>query len=106
MSPIKTYFCICLVVVLPPLPGDGGEIYDDVVDPNLEVRWEVNLFKLSCKQQSLTANTRWGRGKEMQVFSCYWLVISSPLDTRSTVTKPLSFLRMFDRNRRSPSTKV
>ncbi|XP_047426570.1 FYN-binding protein 1 isoform X1 [Mugil cephalus] len=25
-------------VVLPPLPGDGGEIYDDVVDPNLEVR--------------------------------------------------------------------
>ncbi|XP_028273016.1 FYN-binding protein 1 isoform X2 [Parambassis ranga] len=25
-------------VVLPPLPGEGGEIYDDVVDPNLEVR--------------------------------------------------------------------
>ncbi|XP_017265932.1 FYN-binding protein 1 isoform X2 [Kryptolebias marmoratus] len=25
-------------VVLPPLPGDDGEIYDDVVDPNLEVR--------------------------------------------------------------------
>ncbi|KAI3362389.1 hypothetical protein L3Q82_012691 [Scortum barcoo] len=25
-------------VVLPPLPGDGGEIYDDVLDPNLEVR--------------------------------------------------------------------
>ncbi|XP_038589553.1 FYN-binding protein 1 isoform X1 [Micropterus salmoides] len=24
-------------VVLPPLPGDGGEIYDDVIDPNLEV---------------------------------------------------------------------
>ncbi|XP_023123787.2 FYN-binding protein 1 isoform X1 [Amphiprion ocellaris] len=24
-------------VVLPPLPGEGGEIYDDVVDPNLEV---------------------------------------------------------------------
>ncbi|XP_073333878.1 FYN-binding protein 1 isoform X2 [Pagrus major] len=27
-----------LGVVLPPLPGEGGEIYDDVVDPNLEVR--------------------------------------------------------------------
>lgn len=26
-------------VVLPPLPGEDGEIYDDVVDPNLEVRW-------------------------------------------------------------------
>nr|XP_046230908.1 FYN-binding protein 1 isoform X2 [Scatophagus argus] len=25
-------------VVLPPLPGEGGEIYDDVLDPNLEVR--------------------------------------------------------------------
>ncbi|XP_029693686.1 FYN-binding protein 1 isoform X2 [Takifugu rubripes] len=25
-------------VVLPPLPGEDGEIYDDVVDPNLEVR--------------------------------------------------------------------
>ncbi|XP_044031160.1 FYN-binding protein 1 isoform X2 [Siniperca chuatsi] len=25
-------------VVLPPLPGDGGEIYDDIIDPNLEVR--------------------------------------------------------------------
>ncbi|KAM4634417.1 FYN-binding protein 1 isoform 2-T2 [Polymixia lowei] len=25
-------------VVLPPLPDDGGEIYDDVVDPNLDVR--------------------------------------------------------------------
>ncbi|XP_039636815.1 FYN-binding protein 1 isoform X2 [Perca fluviatilis] len=25
-------------VVLPPLPGDEGEIYDDVVDPNLDVR--------------------------------------------------------------------
>ncbi|XP_070845838.1 FYN-binding protein 1 isoform X2 [Chaetodon trifascialis] len=25
-------------VVLPPLPGEGGEIYDDVVDLNLEVR--------------------------------------------------------------------
>ncbi|XP_037548598.1 FYN-binding protein 1 [Nematolebias whitei] len=25
-------------VVLPPLPGEEGEIYDDVVDPNLEVR--------------------------------------------------------------------
>ncbi|XP_059214187.1 FYN-binding protein 1 isoform X2 [Centropristis striata] len=25
-------------VVLPPPPGDDGEIYDDVVDPNLEVR--------------------------------------------------------------------
>ncbi|KAM7393000.1 hypothetical protein PAMA_007900 [Pampus argenteus] len=24
-------------VVLPPLPGEGGEIYDDVLDPNLEV---------------------------------------------------------------------
>ncbi|XP_070780924.1 FYN-binding protein 1 [Enoplosus armatus] len=24
-------------VVLPPLPGDGGQIYDDVIDPNLEV---------------------------------------------------------------------
>ncbi|XP_022617928.1 FYN-binding protein 1 isoform X1 [Seriola dumerili] len=54
-------------VVLPPLPGDEGEIYDDVVDPNLEV---------------------------------------SPLDTRSPLTKPLSFLRMFDRNRRPASTKV
>ncbi|KAM9338420.1 FYN-binding protein 1 [Symphorus nematophorus] len=54
-------------VVLPPLPGgEGGEIYDDVVDPNLEV---------------------------------------SPMDPRSSV-KPLNFLRMFDRNRRSASTKV
>ncbi|KAM4527309.1 FYN-binding protein 1 isoform 2-T2 [Odontesthes bonariensis] len=25
-------------VVLPPLPGEEGEIYDDVLDPNLEVR--------------------------------------------------------------------
>uniref|UniRef100_UPI0037E7C536 FYN-binding protein 1 isoform X2 n=1 Tax=Semicossyphus pulcher TaxID=241346 RepID=UPI0037E7C536 len=25
-------------VVLPPLPGEGGEIYDDVLDPHLEVR--------------------------------------------------------------------
>ncbi|XP_071322194.1 FYN-binding protein 1 isoform X2 [Trachinotus anak] len=25
-------------VVLPPLPGEEGEIYDDVIDPNLEVR--------------------------------------------------------------------
>ncbi|XP_041667554.1 FYN-binding protein 1 isoform X2 [Cheilinus undulatus] len=25
-------------VVLPPLPGEDGEIYDDVVDPNLDVR--------------------------------------------------------------------
>ncbi|XP_026153285.1 FYN-binding protein 1 isoform X2 [Mastacembelus armatus] len=24
-------------IVLPPLPGEGGEIYDDVVDPNLEI---------------------------------------------------------------------
>ncbi|XP_037607812.1 FYN-binding protein 1 isoform X1 [Sebastes umbrosus] len=24
-------------VVLPPIPGDDGEIYDDIVDPNLEV---------------------------------------------------------------------
>lgn len=28
----------CLAVVLPPLPGEEGEIYDDVVDPNLDVR--------------------------------------------------------------------
>lgn len=28
----------CLVVVLPPLPGEEGEIYDDVLDPNLGVR--------------------------------------------------------------------
>ncbi|XP_029300200.1 FYN-binding protein 1 isoform X2 [Cottoperca gobio] len=49
-------------VVLPPLPGDGEEIYDDIVDSNPEVR-------------------------------------SSP-------TKPHSFLRMFDRNRRPASTKV
>lgn len=34
----------CPAVVLPPLPGDEGEIYDDVVDPNLEVRWEFTLF--------------------------------------------------------------
>ncbi|KAM9306691.1 FYN-binding protein 1 isoform 2-T2 [Pholidichthys leucotaenia] len=53
-------------VVLPPLPGEGGEIYDDVVDPNLEV---------------------------------------SPLDPRSSLTKPRSFLRMFERNRRTSSTK-
>lgn len=26
-------------VVLPPPPGEDGEIYDDVADPNLEVRW-------------------------------------------------------------------
>lgn len=32
-------------VVLPPLPGEEGEIYDDVVDPNLEVRWDFILFK-------------------------------------------------------------
>ncbi|XP_078018053.1 uncharacterized protein fyb1b isoform X2 [Epinephelus lanceolatus] len=25
-------------VVLPPLPGEDGEIYDDILDPNLEVR--------------------------------------------------------------------
>ncbi|XP_062291028.1 FYN-binding protein 1 isoform X2 [Scomber scombrus] len=25
-------------VILPPLPGDGGEIYDDILDPNLDVR--------------------------------------------------------------------
>ncbi|XP_051268430.1 FYN-binding protein 1 isoform X1 [Dicentrarchus labrax] len=54
-------------VVLPPLPGDGGEIYDDVIDPNLEV---------------------------------------SPLDSSSSLTKPRSFLRMFDRNRRPASSKV
>lgn len=33
----------CRAVVLPPLPGEEGEIYDDVVDPNLEVRWEVTI---------------------------------------------------------------
>ncbi|KAM6902114.1 FYN-binding protein 1 [Xenentodon cancila] len=53
-------------VVLPPLPGEEGEIYDDVVDPNLEV---------------------------------------SLLPHRSLSVKPLGFLRMFDRNRRSASSK-
>lgn len=32
-------------VVLPPLPGQDGEIYDDVVDPNLEVRWVYPRLK-------------------------------------------------------------
>ncbi|XP_034566099.1 LOW QUALITY PROTEIN: FYN-binding protein 1 [Notolabrus celidotus] len=54
-------------VVLPPLPGEEGEIYDDVVDLNLEV---------------------------------------SPLDLRSSFTKPRGFLRMFERSRRQVSTKV
>ncbi|XP_068609321.1 FYN-binding protein 1 [Brachionichthys hirsutus] len=54
-------------VVPPPPPGEGGEIYDDVVDPNLEV---------------------------------------SPLDARSSPTKPRSLLRMFDRSRRAANTKV
>ncbi|XP_020485592.2 FYN-binding protein 1 isoform X1 [Labrus bergylta] len=54
-------------VVLPPLPEDGGEIYDDVIDPNLEV---------------------------------------SPLDPRSSPTKPRGFLRMFERSKRPVSTKV
>ncbi len=38
-------WCIFFVpaVVLPPLPGEGGEIYDDVVDPNLEIRWELTI---------------------------------------------------------------
>lgn len=30
---------LLLPVVLPPLPGEDGEIYDDVLDPSLEVRW-------------------------------------------------------------------
>lgn len=34
------FFC-CPIVILPPLPGEGGEIYDDVLDPNLDVRWEL-----------------------------------------------------------------
>lgn len=29
---------LCPAVVLPPLPGEEGEIYDDVIDPNLEVK--------------------------------------------------------------------
>ncbi|XP_074545822.1 FYN-binding protein 1 isoform X2 [Halichoeres trimaculatus] len=55
-------------VVLPPLPGgEGGEIYDDVVDPNLEV---------------------------------------SPLDPRSSPTKPRGLMRMFELSRRHLSIKV
>ncbi|XP_023194566.1 FYN-binding protein 1 isoform X1 [Xiphophorus maculatus] len=54
-------------VVLPPPPGEDGEIYDDVVDPNLEVS--------SLENQPSPARTR-------------------------------SILRIFDRNRRSPSSKV
>lgn len=34
----------CAAVVLPPPPGEDGEIYDDIVDPNLEVRWEFSVF--------------------------------------------------------------
>ncbi|XP_015238247.1 PREDICTED: FYN-binding protein isoform X1 [Cyprinodon variegatus] len=54
-------------VVLPPPPGEDGEIYDDVVDPHLEVS--------SFENQPSPARNR-------------------------------SFLRIFDRNRRSPSSKV
>uniref|UniRef100_A0A8D0AP31 Helically-extended SH3 domain-containing protein n=1 Tax=Sander lucioperca TaxID=283035 RepID=A0A8D0AP31_SANLU len=36
MSLITSCICCCPVVVLPPLPGDEGEIYDDVIDPNLD----------------------------------------------------------------------
>ncbi|XP_062269295.1 FYN-binding protein 1 isoform X1 [Platichthys flesus] len=54
-------------VVLPPLPGEEGEIYDDVVDLNLE---------------------------------------SSPVDTRASVVKSLSFLRMFEGKNRPGSTKA
>lgn len=54
-------------VVLPPPPGEDGEIYDDVVDPNLEV---------------------------------------SSLEIQPSPGRTRSFLRIFDRNRRSPSSKV
>lgn len=55
---------LCLVVVLPPLPGgEEGEIYDDVVDPNLEVRWElVLLFK---KQVNANVKTLWKDSENM-----------------------------------------
>ncbi|XP_047228755.1 FYN-binding protein 1 isoform X2 [Girardinichthys multiradiatus] len=54
-------------VVLPPPPEEDGEIYDDVVDPNLEV---------------------------------------SSLENEPSPARNRSILRIFDRNRRSPSSKV
>ncbi|XP_012731878.2 FYN-binding protein 1 isoform X1 [Fundulus heteroclitus] len=54
-------------VVLPPPPGEEGEIYDDVVDPNLEV---------------------------------------SSLENQPSPARSRSILRIFDRNRRAPSSKV
>lgn len=44
----------CRAVVLPPLPGEEGEIYDDVVDPNLEVRWEVMIVTHRSSDCSLS----------------------------------------------------
>lgn len=97
---------LCLVVVLPPLPGgEEGEIYDDVVDPNLEVRWElVLLFKKTgkCKRKDTLERFR-KHDRRADHYILGWL--SSPFDPRSSM-KPRSFLRMFDRNRRPASAKV
>ncbi|KAF3848969.1 hypothetical protein F7725_015466 [Dissostichus mawsoni] len=85
-------------VVLPPPPGDGEEIYDDI-DPNLDsdgVRLsQYNMFDVDRKVKRIERNA--------DMFMIGWLF--SPTDCRSSPKKPRSFLQMFERNGRLSSTK-
>lgn len=69
---VAALYRLCPAVVLPPLPGEEGEIYDDVIDPNLEVKWEFSLSPTLLTQKMLV-ETRWSLRKglkiQMQVFS-------------------------------------
>lgn len=63
---IKQVYRSCPAVVLPPLPGEEGEIYDDVIDPNLEVKWEFTLFP-TLLTQTLLVTSRWSLRKGLKI---------------------------------------